>query len=56
MSTTFLSEIIFNFRVFLLTLIPIWDILIIGNDKTNGKKHLRDMPKKIETKNATIEF
>ena len=24
--------------------------------KTNGKKHLKDMPKKIETKGATIEF
>jgi hypothetical protein len=24
--------------------------------KTNGKKHLKDIPKKIETKNATIEF
>lgn len=24
--------------------------------KTGGKKHLKDRPKKIETKNATIEF
>lgn len=24
--------------------------------KTNGKRHLKDLPKKIETKNATIEF
>lgn len=24
--------------------------------KTNGKKHIKDRPKKIETKNATIEF
>lgn len=24
--------------------------------KTNGKKHLKDIPKKIDTKNATIEF
>jgi hypothetical protein len=24
--------------------------------KTNGKKHIKDVPKKIETKNATIEF
>lgn len=24
--------------------------------KTNGKKHVKDRPKKIETKNATIEF
>lgn len=24
--------------------------------KTNGKKHVKDKPKKIETKNATIEF
>jgi hypothetical protein len=24
--------------------------------KTNGKKHLKDIPKKIETKNARIEF
>lgn len=24
--------------------------------KTNGKRHVKDRPKKIETKNATIEF
>ena len=24
--------------------------------KTNGKKHIKDIPKKIETKNARIEF
>ena len=24
--------------------------------KTNGKRHIKDMPKKIETKNAKIEF
>ena len=25
-------------------------------EKKTGKKHLKDKPKKIETKNATIEF